>query len=173
MDRKESEDRDFYDAQGFGDGEYFMYVIEDEDRGGGGTSCYFWFSSPAQLLNAIKKHMDFWECREGWEVASRDLAEIIDKHPNAMKLDEGLRAELSGYVTEHASIHIYAWGTFNELCTGEDDFCREVRKDFRVWDDEDEECEQTVDVDKNTDSSRPIGGDETADFIEFLNNSPT
>ncbi len=173
---EKSEDRNFHDAQGFRKrDQYFIYVIEDGDRGGGGISCYFWFSSPAQLLNAIKKHMDFWECSDGWEEASRELAEIIDNHPDALRLDDGLRAELSGYVTEHASIHLYAWGTFKELCAGEDDFCRQVRTDFREglgWDD-DYDDEEHSDDQANVDSSRPIAVDETAGFIEFLNNSPT
>ena len=161
--------RDFYDAQSYGGDNYFLYIIQEGEHEGGGTSCYFWFSSPSQLLASIKNHMDFWEWAEGWEEASAKLAEIIDSHADATSLGDKLVSQLDHYAYENAGIKLWALGTFEDLCSGHDAFCVEARTDFRGngdWDDENSD-------EANGDPSRPISEDEIDEFIEFLGRTAT
>ena len=161
----------FYDAQSKGSEEYFLYIIQDGEHAGSGTSCYFWFSSPTQLLNSIKAHMDFWDWQDGWDSAADDLAKIIDSDPQPTHLSGALESKLDAYMYENAGIHLWAWGTFADLCASGRPFCAEVRKDFREalasanWEDGSESEEQ--------DMSKPIAIIEIDDFVEFLNDTPT
>ena len=162
------EDRNFYDAQGFGGDKYFMYVIDQN----GQTSCYFWFSGPAQLLNAIKEHMDFWGWRDGWSEAAEALEKIINAHPNPTLLDGSLCAQINSYIEEHAGLRIWAWGTFEDLTCGSQAFSVEVRSEFREaissadWADDSSSL-------PSAEPARPIGATELEDFIEYLYNTTT
>jgi len=165
---EETEDRDFYDAQSFGGDKYFMYIIDQN----GQTSCYFWFSSPAQLLNAIKVHMDFWEWREGWDEASEELEKIIDSHPNPTRLDDTLCGRLNAYIDAHAGIRIWAWGKFEEVVSGNERFSVEVRTEFREHMNDSDGNDGMVSADCGNPAS-PIREDELDNFIEYIFNRTT
>lgn len=160
-----------FDTARCSSGEYFMYVIQNGEHSGGGTSCYFWFSSPAQLLNSIKHHMDFWEWRDGWEKASDDLTKIIDIY-GTQKLSDGLRADIDDYIYKNAHLNIYGWGSLSDLTTSDGKLFADIRKDFReeAIHRDNENDETGVDAAK---SSRPISLDEMASFIEFISTEPT
>lgn len=161
----------FYDSQFKGSKEYFLYIIQEGSHAGGGTSCYFWFLSPAQLLNSIKMRMDFWKWRDGWNIAARDLAAIIDAETTPTDLGRSLKANLNSYMRDHAGIHLWAWGTFADLCAGTQPFCAEARKDFR-----EALARANWDADSGSDgqdASRPIAESELDDFVDFLDETPT
>jgi hypothetical protein len=161
----EDPDRDFYDAQYREKEEYFVCIDQPGEHAGGGTTCYFWFSSPAQLLNSIKNHMDFWEWSDGWADAAEHLAKIIEWHATENTLTDDLLTQLDAYVYEHAGIIILKWGTLKELFSGNDSFFREARRDFREQFDADENK-------PNRDATRSIGKRQQEAFIEYLCGMP-
>ena len=131
-DQNDDAEIDFFEAQQNVGSDYFMYIIQDGVVSGGGTSCYFWYSSPSQMLNCIKNYIDFWSWRDGPEESSRVLAAIIDGAPNAVSLSDDLRQDLDKYMKQNAGIHLWSWGRFSDLCTSSDIFCEDVRREFRV-----------------------------------------
>ncbi len=168
----DEEDINFYDAQSNVGDEYYIFTI-DNPGGGSGVSCYFGFSTARQLLNCFKNHADFWNWSDGSEIASEEIASIIDSHANPESLESDLEFALDKYMQENAGVHLYSWGKFEDLCSSEDHFCAEVRTEFREsvnsWDD-DENDENT---DDEKDQSRPIEAGELDSFIDYLMRMPT
>lgn len=172
----------FEDSQNNVGDKYFIYIID----GNAHVSCFFWFSSPDQLLNSIINYMDFWQWDNGSDEALDDLTNIIQKHPDATELNYELQRELSEYMEGHAGITLYEWGTFDDLCSSDDSFCEEIRSDFREYQaemsddyDEDEEDEDEDERDPNEelddlpDSSRPISDEEMDSFCDYLMQIPS
>jgi hypothetical protein len=164
--------RDFSDAQFRDSEEYFLYVIESGEHAGGGTSCYFWFESFAQLLESIKENYDFWEWQN--DFVGDDLNKIIGDSGSVSELNEELKSELGAYMHENAGIILYYWGKFSGLCSGLSEFCIEVRADFRSSI-EDDECHsaEAEGEDGRADLSRPISLEEVDAFVRFLNQTPS
>jgi hypothetical protein len=161
---KETMPIDFYDAQGNVGEPYFVYVIQSGERSGGGTSCYFWFSSPKHFFSSLLANGDFWEWRSGWGDASGSLKNIVD----SLSEPQLVLQQLDAYFSEEAVVHLYAWGTFDDLLSSDNPFCAEVRADFRekrsLEDDDDE---------SGAAPSRAIDPEEIEDFLDFLAGSST
>lgn len=167
---------DFEEAQENPGSAYFLFTIQDGASSGGGASCYFWYDSPEQLLNSIKSHMDFWNWGNGIENASLAIAKIIDKYDNPYALDNMLLSELSDYSHRNAGVHLWAWGTFEDLCSDYDPFCVETRTEFRDW------CESTGQVSYTSESGEEVSGVNPSEpideieldlFKEYLSQTPT
>ena len=84
-------------------------------------------------------------------------------------------SQINAYMQEHAGVCLYSWGTFEELCSGSDDFSKEIRVEFREecadsYDEYDPE-EGDDDSEKESDDARPISEDEQEDFCEYLMNT--
>jgi nucleosome binding factor SPN SPT16 subunit len=80
-------------------------------------------------------------------------------------------SQVNAYMQEHAGVFLYSWGSFEELCSGSDDFSKEVRTQFR------EECansydesdpEDDDDSEKESDDARSISEEEQEDFCQYL-----
>lgn len=169
MTKSSSEDlgRDFFEAQvRDSEQEYFIYIEVEPEPPGEGFNYYFWFSSPRQLLNSIINNMGTWDWlwRIEYDEAAAALRSIIDTHNDATLLPDELRSSLGKYIYENSGIHLYAWGTFKQLCSSDSGFCMEIRSDFRdqVWDAE--SCEDA----EALSTSRPITADEQEAFLDFL-----
>ena len=167
---------DFWTAQEDPGNAYFLFTIQDGAYSGGGTSCYFWYDSEEQLLNSIKSHMDFWNWGNGFDDAAVALAKIIDAYDSPNSLDNKLLSELSDYSHRNAGVHLWAWGTFTNLCSGDDSFCVETRSEFRDW------CEKTGQVAHTSDSGEEVSMDNPSAsideieldlFKEYLSQTPT
>jgi hypothetical protein len=155
----------FYDAQENVGDSYFIYTIQEGDQSGGGVSCYFWFLSAEHFVQSLLAHGDFWEWGNGWEVALRDIKGIVS---SSIELDTMFEA-LSDYMWSNAGVTLYSWGAYEDLLSGDDPFCSEVRSDFRggrIDEDDDESVEEA-------NSTRAISLDEMEDFCEFLAQTPT
>ena len=77
---------------------------------------------------------------------------------------------------EHAGIFLYSWGAFEELCSGSDDFSKEVRTEFREdfansYDEYDPE--ENDDSDEESNDARSISEEEMEDFCTYLMNMPS
>lgn len=167
---------DFLDAQSNVGAPYFLFTIQEGASAGGGVSCYFWFESPEQLIGSIKNQMDFWTWGNGCDEASVALAKIIDTYKSPTSLDDKLRSNLSEYTRRHAAVHLWAWGTFEDLCSGFDPFSIETRSEFREW------CvgsglitHTSISGDETPEVSltEPIGEFELDLFMDYLGQTPT
>jgi hypothetical protein len=156
---------DFHDAQGNAGDSYFIYIIQVGAHSGGGASCYFWFSSAEHFFQSLIAHGDFWDWGNGWEVASRDIKDIV----SASTESETIFEALNQYMSSTADLTLYAWGVFEDLLYGDDPFCSEVRSDFRETR-MDQDDDQAV---EDPDAARVISQDEIDDFCEFLADTPT
>jgi nucleosome binding factor SPN SPT16 subunit len=78
-------------------------------------------------------------------------------------------SQINAYMQEHAGIFLYSWGSFEELCSGSDDFSKEVRAEYR------EDCANSYDESEpeDDDDSRPISEEQQEDFCEYLMNTPS
>jgi hypothetical protein len=153
---------------------YYIY-IED---GNAHVSCYFWFDSLAQSLLSIKEHCDFWQWGNGLEQAKHDLSNIIDSQLPTAEFDDELMSQINAYMQEHAGICLYSWGAFEELCSGSDDFSKEVRTEFREecansYDEYDPEYDEDSEDEDLASESRPISEEEMEDFCAYLINMPS
>ena len=162
---KNQSDRDFYSAQSHVGDPYFMYVI-DHGINGGGSSCYFWFTSPAQLRQALRNHLDFWTWRDGLEHAERHVAGLLKAEPIGEVFTDALCAKLNDYLRRQAGFEIRAWGRFENLCNQAADVLADIRREFR---------ETALDPDLETDQSldAPITLEELPDFCDYLAAIPT
>lgn len=167
---------DFLDAQENVGSAYFLFTIQDGATAGGGTSCYFWYDSSEQLLDSIKSRMDFWNWGNRFDDASVALAKIIDTEENPCALDNKLLSRLSDYSHRNAGVHLWAWGTFQDLCSGDDHFSLETRSEFREW------CQEAGLVSNTSESgeegsafspTEPINEIELDLFKEYLSQTPT
>jgi hypothetical protein len=160
----EVEPIDFYESQTDAGKPIFIYTIDSNAH----VSCYFWFDSYCQLLASIIEHGDFWHWNADWSDAKRALTDIIEKYPENIDVNDDLMSELQDYMLENANIHLYAWGTFEELCTGDDEFSKEVREEFREaysenYEDEEDETEPTSEITET----------ELDDFLQYLVDIPS
>ncbi len=158
--------RSFYDAQEFVGDNCYVYIISGVDFPGAAVSCYFWFEDVAQLLDAVRRDMSFWEWGNGWEAAQAEINKIVDTFNVDGVLGDGLRRALDRYARANAGISLYAWGSFESLFSGCDSFSKEIRSDFR------KSCDRLDDEREGVeDQSRPICDDEMDDFLGFLGQS--
>lgn len=156
---------DFYDAQCNVGDSYFVYAIQGGAHSGGGASCYFWFSSAEHFFQSLIAHGDFWEWSNGWEIASRDIKDIVKSSIDS----EIILEALSNHMSSNAGVTLYAWGAFEKLISGDDPFCLEVRSDFR----ESRLDQQDDELVEEADAARAISPDEVDDFCDFLAETPT
>lgn len=157
---------DFYDAQGNVGSPYFVYIIDQGEHAGGGTSCYFWFESPVHFFRSLEAHGDFWEWRDGWDTASTGLKTLIHSSNDP----EVVFSALNDFMRMNAGATLYHWGAFDDLISGDDPFCTEVRGEFRenqLLADEEEES------DSDTKLTRAISTAELGAFCEFLSATPS
>ena len=156
---------DFYDAQGNIGDSYFVYTVQGGSQGGGGVSCFFWFLSAEHFFQSLIVHGDFWQWGNDWEIASKDIEEIVSSSIDS----ETIFKTLSKYLSSNAGVTLYAWGSFDDLVSSDDPFCSEVRSDFRETrlDQGDDESMDAAYV------NRAISPDEMDDFFEFLAETPT
>jgi hypothetical protein len=156
---------DFYKAQVNAGDSYFVYTIQGSGHSGGGVSCYFWFSSVEHFFQSLIAHGDFWEWGNGWEVAFRDVTDILSASIDS----ETILQALCKYMSSNAGVTLYAWGAFEDLLSSDDPFCAEVRSDFRDTQLDQDEFEQ----EQEADAARAISPEEIEDFCEFLAETPT
>ena len=149
---------EFYDAQGNVGDSYFVYTIQGGAHSGGGVSCYFWFSSAEHFFHSLIAHGVFWDWGNSWEIASRDIKDIVSSSTDSETIFKGI----SHYLSSNAGVTLYAWGAFEDLLSGDDPFCSEIRSDFREFridQDDDGSAE-------DADAARAISLDEMDDFCE-------
>jgi len=156
---------DFYDAQVNVGDSYFVYTIQGGSHSAGGVSCYFWFSSAEHFFQSLIAHGDFWEWGNDWEVASREIKDIVNSSTDSESIFEAL----DDYLSSNAGVTLYAWGAFEDLLSGNDPFCSEIRSDFR----ESRMDEDDDGLAEDADAARAISLDEMDDFCEFLAETPT
>ena len=165
MSENNPSDRDFYSAQSEVGDPYFMYVI-DHGMNGGGSSCYFWFTSPTQLRHALHHHLDFWTWADELEDAEHHVADILKDAQGGEILTNTLRAKLNDYFRRHAGFEIWAWGRFEDLCTQATEVFADIRREFR-------ETVLDPDVEMEGSLDAPIAVEELSDFCDYLAAIPT
>jgi hypothetical protein len=118
---------DFYESQTDTGKPVYINTIDSNAH----VSCFFWFDSYCQLSASIIEHGDFWDWNTDWSDAKQALIDIIEKYPESIDFNDDLMSELQDYMLGNANILLYAWGTFEELWKGDDEFSKEVREEFR------------------------------------------
>ena len=81
--------------------------------------------------------------------------------------------KLNEYSEKNAGVHLWEWGTYENLCSGHEPFSLETRSEFREWCEDTDQFSYVADGDDGQTKTDPITDIEQELFLEFLSQTPT
>jgi hypothetical protein len=151
----------FESSQGNLGDDYYVYIIDLN----GHVSCFFWFDTISQFIASIAAYGDFWMWGNDWTKAKEKLESIVKLVQSNEISDEKGMNMIAKYMGENAGLSLYAWGSFSQLCNGNDEFSKEIRSDFRNSTCEEDGCDNDI--------GNSISIKEVEEFLEYLAGIPT
>lgn len=138
-----------------------MYSYDDASAGiGGGVGMIEWFPTRADLLAYIADVFPYWPGGpyDTGVVASVTTAITANMQLGNLSDDEAI-IRLNHILRRYSQIE---WiGTFEQLCSSDNDYCQYVRKWYR-------EHNPDFDEEDGNDPSAPISHDEISDFCKSI-----